>query len=327
MAKIDTSVIVSSRIRLARNIEGYLFPVLLKNTKEEKFLVSMVTSLFSRLGEYDVLNMNNLSQTKVDSLIERYLISPVLAKNLQGAVCISGDKSLSIMVMEEDHLREQCFVNGLDLVGAYKKIMGLDQFLARNVRFCKKGNVYLTACPSNLGSGMRASVMMFLPALCYTGEIDYVFELAQTKNITIRGAFGEGSQAEGFWFQVSNGITLLAPQDILQLVNDFSLTVVNLEKRARDELFETHKDEFIDKCLRAYGILQNSYLLSYEECCQLIARVKLGNSLGFLPLKNPNALDDLLVTVRPNTLKLVKGDQRDEYLVRAEYVKEAFKII
>ena len=103
--------------------------------------------------------------------------------------------------------------------------------------------------------------------------------------------------------------------------------MVNLEKRARDELFETHKDEFIDKCLRAYGILQNSYLLSYEECCQLIARVKLGNSLGFLPLKNPNALDDLLVTVRPNTLKLVKGDQRDEYLVRAEYVKEAFKII
>lgn len=331
MSGIDTSVVLSSRIRLARNVDGFNFAPKLENTREEKYLLNLATSFFKRCGDYDVIMVDTLSELEKTALIEQYVISKNLAQKSQSAVCIRRSLKnmyFSVMVNEEDHFREQCMAAGNNLYGAYNEIIKLDRLIQTNFRFAKRGNNFLTTCPSNYGSGMRASVMLFLPALSYTDKLQNIFDTAMQSSITIRGAFGEGSLSEGSLYQVSNSVTMREESEILERVSDFVLFVIGEEIQERNNLFEIYKDEFIDSCMRAYGVLTNCYLITYQECLSLIAKVKLGNSLGFLPLKDPQKLDDLIVAVRPATLRdQRKDDARDECLLRAEYVKQAFELI
>jgi protein arginine kinase len=323
----ETSIAVSTRIRLARNFDNYFFPSVIRGTDAERKIVAIVSDLFNRFGGYKTIKMSDLSCDEKSSLIERYLISQNLAASQLGAVILSSDKCVSVMVNEEDHLRLQCIISGFDFDEARRRILPVDNLLNRNFRFAKDGNFYYTACPSNLGSGMRASVMTFLPALSYTGAIDYIMDKAKKTGITFRGAFGEGSSAEGYWYQVSNSRTMQKPEEIIDNVSKFVVSVVSDENDERYHLYGENKNEIEDECLRAYGILGHCRLLSYDECVNLIAKVKLGNSLGFLPLKNPRALDDLLVSCRPATLKIFQKDAGNELVLRANYVSDALKII
>lgn len=322
----NTSVAVSSRIRLARNIHDWPFPAVLSERRSAKKLVAPVSNVLAACG-YKIINMGEISELERRSLIERYIVSKNLAASDDSAVAINRDGSVSVLINEEDHVREQCIVEGFDLYGAFAKISALDRVLGHNFRFAMNSEGYLTACPSNLGTGMRASVMLFLPALSYSGEMQSVLLEAREAGITVRGAFGEGSAAEGDWYQVSNARTRGRESEIISAVHSFVTTLIENEEAERLELYRAHKNEFEDKCLRAYGILNNCTLLEYGECVELVAKVKLGCSLGIIKLGNPSALDGLLVSARPSTLTLDNSGSADERLARANIVRGAFSKI
>lgn len=328
MIKIkDTSIAVSSRIRLARNIENCKFSAVIRGSAKEREILNYVKQFFDKFGGFKFVEISGLSQLEKQYLIESYRISKNLASSQFGAVAISNDESVFIMVNEEDHIREQCILRGLDLQGAYSRLEKVDKCLNTNLHFSKDGNFYYTSCPTNLGTGMRASVMMFLPALTDTRKIEDIIYIARQNGITFRGAFGEGSIAEGYWYQVSNSYTLGKCEDIMQRVESFVLDLCDRENDMRYRIYNNSKLGFEDKCFRSLGLLKYAKQLDLDECLKHLANVKLGNALGIIPLKKPEVLDDLAVTVKSATLRYLKDCETDVFVLRAEYVNKAIRMI
>ncbi|MBQ5930338.1 MAG: ATP--guanido phosphotransferase, partial [Clostridia bacterium] len=224
------TTVISTRIRLARNFAAYPFPKKMDEAQAEDIvhLVGAGLKKFNRFTKYEV---ENITRQQAALLKEQYLISPALLKSKKGAAFISEDKTVSVMVNEEDHLRQQCILKGLDLYGAYECVSGIDRWLASIYDFAFTEKLgYLTACPSNLGTGMRASVMLFLPGLTWTGELKEEIRAWKAQGMTVRGAFGEGSVAEGYQYQVSNERTLgLSEKEILELVTEFTMVLCDRE--------------------------------------------------------------------------------------------------
>lgn len=325
----DTSVALSSRVRLARNLAGFCFSPIIRDTPLEDKITSLAYGVLSRRGDFSLLKMSDASALKKQSLVERYLISPKLAESPRGAVALSKDETLSVMINEEDHLREQCFCEGLRLEAAYSRLSMLDRALANNLKFSKGKLGYLTACPSNVGTGMRASVMLFLPALTYSARINDFCEAALKRGLTVRGAFGEGSGAESYMYQLSNEVTFgLRETDIIRLVTGFALKVEEAEKEERAALYEDNAVSIEDACLRAYGTLTYCKKLGYGEFAELGARLKLGVSLGILKAEKPSFIDDLLVSARSAALSFIGGVYgASEEEKRADFVAKALKKI
>ena len=322
----DKTIAVSSRIRLARNVRGYAFPCVIRGTKKQEEITNIFASVLKRTGEFDFRKVYELSPLEKRSLVERYLISNKLADENFGAVAVSKDGLISVMINEEDHVREQIIYRGLDLEKAYARIANLDGIMRANVDFAVSGNTYYTACPSNLGTGMRASVMLFLPAHTGYGKIGQLSEQARDLGLIVRGAFGEGSVGEGYFYQVSNEVTYdITESEIIRLVKRFVKDVIDDEIYLRQTMLSEDKLGFADKCLRAKGILENAVLLSYEELTELIANIKLGISVGIINCENPYYIDDLLVAARSATLSLNVGGAYDEAAARAKFVKGNLK--
>lgn len=324
---MNNDVVISTRIRLARNLSDYNFPSMIRGTPVEGEIVEKCISVLKRLGGFDYHFMNALTESEKASLVERYVISRNLSSSPYGAVAMSKDGLLSVMINEEDHVREQCMVKGLDFEGCLARISSLDRILGVNCRFAAKNGFYYTACPTNLGTGMRASLMVFLPSLTYGGRIGRISELAANEGITIRGALGEGSYAECYYYQISNAVTIGDPKKIIDNVKKFALSVCDEENELRIYNYNLQKSRTRDDCLRALGILTHSVILPYGEFCELISKVKLGISLGIIICNNSSQIDDLAVTARSTTLLLnsggVSGDGEDEK--RASYVKAALR--
>ncbi len=324
---MNTDVVISTRIRLARNFRNYNFPSMIRGSECEKEIVNSCLAVLSHFKGFSTYFMSQLSETEKLSLTERYLISKNLCASPNGAVALSSDELLSVMMNEEDHLREQCIVKGFDFEGALKRILYLDGVLAKNCPFAVKNNFYYTACPTNLGTGMRASLMVFLPALTKNNRIDDLAKLGYTESITIRGAFGEGSFAEGYYYQISNSITIGDVNAIIEKVKKFADKVVTEEKNLRNAEYLENPIKIKDKCLRALGTLTHAAILPYEEFCELISQVKLGIYWGIIGCNNSSAIDDLAISARHNTLLVnsysLVGDSVDE--IRAVFVKNALK--
>lgn len=320
---MNTDVVISSRIRFARNLQDFDFPVMIRGTADEKQIALTCNSVLKKIG-FVSYRMNDLTELEKRSFIEKYIVSNNLANSPYGAVSVSKDGLLSVMINEEDHLREQCIFKGFDLDGAYSRISQLDKILGSNLRFSVKSGFYYTACPTNLGTGMRASVMAFLPALTNSGRLSDFAMLAYEKGITIRGAFGEGSASEGYYYQISNSVTVDNVKSIINNVKNFTFLVADEEKKERKREYLKNPLKTKDESLRALGILTHSAILPYDEFGELIARVKTGISLGILSCDNSFAIDDLTVTARPNTLSLndnIASESLDEK--RAIFVKNA----
>jgi protein arginine kinase len=264
---------------------------------------------------------------KLEAMKERHLISQNLIDNRKcGAVLINQDESLSIMINEEDVIREQCFMKGLSLQEAYKKLSNVDDELIKNLdlAFDKKFG-YLTACPTNLGTGLRASVMMFLPALTESGKIGAMFKEVERLGLTVRGLYGEGSEAEGYIYQISNEVTLgVTEYDIISEVEN---TVIEICRAERDqmELLYGGRNELktMDKTRKAYGVLTNAVLLSYGEFLSHVAQVKLGAMLGMININELDKIDELIISTRPANICEQYGRRLsavDRDLFRAEIV-------
>lgn len=320
--------VVSSRIRFARNFAGFPFTSKMKPTHTAEVL-----HLFSEglkeidPNEYTRYDIEKLSDSEKTLLQEQHLVSSALLKQDKNrAVFISSDRTVSIMVNEEDHLREQYICKGFDLYKAYERLSALDDGLASVLDFAYDKTLgYLTACPSNLGTGMRASVMMFLPGLTWKGELRSLILSLQKRGMTLRGAFGEGSDAEGYLYQISNERTLgWSEKEILEEVTEVTMSLCDQELRAREEMVKTAETELRDRCLRAYGTLTNCALLDMTEFLSKIVDVRLGLVLGFLKEKDGQKFDEFLDDMQPAAFCLnnnLEGESERFYdEVRAETV-------
>lgn len=316
--------IIMTRVRLARNITGFPFKVTEPEIARET--VKMVNRALVRTDTFNLYYMANLSELKLEAMKERHLISQNLIDNRScGAVLINGDESISVMVNEEDVIREQCFMKGLSLSEAYKRLDRVDDDLAKNLDIAyddKWG--FLTACPTNLGTGLRASVMLFLPALTVSGRITALIKEVKKLGLTVRGLYGEGSNAEGYMYQISNEVTLgVSEYDIINQVEETVQAICSAERDMMKKIFIKDELKTMDRAKKAYGVLTNAVLLGYNEFLSHIAEVKLGAMLGLINISDTESIDDLIIRVRPANVceqygKRLSAVDRD--LFRAEIV-------
>jgi protein arginine kinase len=323
---LTSGTVASSRIRLARNLNGYPFPSRLKDEKQAKEIIRSVSSAINKVDEFRLYYMDGASEEECLNLVENHLISPVLLQRRHySAVLINESRNISIMINEEDHLREQCIENGFSLREAYQTMSEKDALMARSIKFAYDEQLgYLTACPTNLGTGLRASVMLFLPALTMNDVMPRVIQAANRLGLTVRGAYGEGTSAEGYMYQVSNEVTLgVDEEQILSQVEEVVLRISEMEQSERLKLKRGAPALAIkDKCLRSLGIITNCALMPSEEFEKLCSNVKLGACLGYIPIADISEIDNLMVKMKPSNLNILAGRQltaaeRDAY--RAEY--------
>ncbi|MDE6104950.1 MAG: protein arginine kinase [Clostridia bacterium] len=325
MDKTAEGIVVSTRVRLARNLEGYPFPSHLKDEKQAKEIIRLVSSGLSKLDEFRLEYMDQISDEQAVCLMENHLISPKLIRNKRfSAALINREENVSVMINEEDHLREQSIVKGLDLKLAYETMSEIDNHVAKSMKFAFDEQLgYLTACPTNLGTGLRASVMQFLPALTMNGLMPKLIRSINRLGLTVRGMYGEGSDAQGFLYQISNEVTLgVTEEEILLQVGEVVKKVCALEEAERNNIKNSDTSlDIQDECMRAYGVLTNCAKVSTSEFVKLISKVKLGACLGYIKLTDISEIDSLMVRLRPTNINAAANRpltplERDVYRAR-----------
>ena len=310
MTKGDlSSIVVSSRIRLARCLSNVVFPSRLTN--DQGFVVTKkITDQILPLGDFKVYTMNTLPKTDAMVMHEKHLISLELLKEHDfSAVVLSQDESISIMINEEDHIREQCILKGLSLIEAYNKLNAIDEVLISKLDVAFDSDFgFLNSCVTNIGTGMRASVMMFLPALSMSGEIQNIINNLAREGMVVRGVYGENSEAQGFMYQISNSRALgRSERDIIDEVQSYALRLAEAELIARDALIQTSPDQVTDEVYRAWGILTNCYLISSSEFMRLAGVVKMGIAFNLIRLKDNTIIDRLISQCMPYSLTQIAG--------------------
>lgn len=311
--------VVSSRIRLARNVVGLEFPRNLKVTDER--VVSLINGAYSAaqgVFEARLLPMNKLDKERKKALIERHLISLALANNTQnGAVIVEGDKKfgISVMLNEEDHIREQCVEEGFNLKGAYERLRAYDEKLLHALPIAYDAQLgFLTACPTNLGTGMRASCMLFLPALKRAGAIEDTLKTFKSEfGLTIRGVYGEGSDAAYDMYQISNSRTLgVSEGEIISHVEQAVARMCYCERVALEKLVKEKQTELLDGISRSYAVLKGAYALTAQELMKLLVDVKIGVILGILPIKSTAITDEMIWACSASSLQIITNGSSEE---------------
>ena len=329
----QSDIVMSSRIRLARNLAD--FPFMQRcNDIDRANIESTVrerltgTPSFSELNFFNVADLNALDR---QLLVERQLISRELS-NGEGAraVAIDSMEQLSLMVNEEDHLRIQVMKSGLDLDGAWEQINQVDDDIESTLTYAYHPKLgYLTACPTNVGTGVRVSVLVHLPALVITHQIEKVFRSLQKINLVVRGLYGEGTQAMGDFYQISNQITLGKDEPaIIDQVSDVILFVIDYERKARQFLLDEKQNDLFDRVSRAYGTLQTAQQISSEETMYLLSRVRMGVNLGLIDNLEIPAINQLFLRTQPAHLQKIRDTSMDtdrRNVERAIYLREQLK--
>lgn len=320
-------VAISTRIRLARNFENYPFPNRMHDRRQARDLIHSVAQCLELTDAFSLTYMDTMSDMAVSAMYERNLISRDVMKNKEiAAVLLANDESISVMINEEDHIREQCFMPGLELERVYERIVGIDEAIARINPFAYDRQLgYLTACPSNLGTGLRASVKMFLPAATQSGRISEFIPYLKANGLTVRGAFGEGTVVDGSFYQISNEVTLgLSEEEILAKVEETVMQIIDIEHEEREKIFNGNRLQFVDTVFRSYGILTNCVSLNLKEFMGLMTNIKLGMAMGIIE-GDVALIDSIIQNMRPGTLNERSGDRLTEdmqNILRAEYTRE-----
>ncbi len=320
----NSDVVLSTRIRLARNLKQYPFPARL-DRDEKRTVCNLVKDALE--GETLICtDMEKLSPAQAVSLAEKHLISAEFASNGTGRMLlISDEEDVSLMLCEEDHIRIQIIEPGLSLDEAYKKADRIDTVIENKLNYAFDERIgYLTQCPTDLGTGMRASVLLHLPALSRKGAVRNLTSTVAKLGLTLRGSYGEDGEILGDIYQLSNQVTLgISEKAALQNLNSIALQIVTQEKQARAVLIKD--EDFMDRIFRAYGILKSAYKLTSKELTNLISYVRLGAAEGLfnIPVEK---LSTLMTELQPATMNTqsetpLTRSQRD--IKRAEKVREA----
>jgi protein arginine kinase len=325
----ESDIVISSRIRLARNLAA--FPFTNRATPHQKAdLESLLRERIAKLERAPRLNylsLANLSTLDRQFLVERQLISREIASaDGPRGVAFDERESVSLMINEEDQLRLQIMRSGLALDEAWQEIDKLDDILEQRVTYAFSEDFgYLTACPTNVGTGMRASVMLHLPALGWTKQIEKVFRALQKINLAVRGLYGEGSRASGDFYQISNQVTLgKSESQILSEIREVIPEIVNYERHARNTLLKENRQALQDKISRAYGTLCSATMMTSEETMDLLSSVRLGINLGLLDDLTMATVNELFIQTQPAHLQKLTGnmlDGEERNAARARYLR------
>ncbi|OPX88680.1 MAG: putative ATP:guanido phosphotransferase [Pelotomaculum sp. PtaB.Bin104] len=329
-------IAISSRIRVARNLAGVPFPHLLDQTKAEEVIHAVRIAVedkeaFSRVGSLELSLLSELSPVERQILVDKHLISPDLLNNFERkAVVLRDDEVISIMINEEDHLRIQCLMPGLQLQEAWDLVNQVDDALERTLDFAFSEKLgYLTACPTNVGTGMRASVMLHLPALKLIKQLGGVLNAISKVGLTVRGLFGEGTEALGDFFQISNQITLgQSEEEIINNIVAVVSQIITQEQAARNTLYKDRREFVEDLVCRAYGTLKYAHILSYEESMRLFSELRLGIEMGLITGIHARLLNELTVKIRPAFLIKLAGNEMSAHqrdIFRAGLIRKEFE--
>ena len=319
-------IVLSSRIRLARNLDDYLFTT--NNKAELEEVLKNVEEAINNINGLTFYRLEDLNDLERKVLVEKHLISPGHGKfSANKGLAVDDEALVSIMINEEDHLRIQCFGSGLDLSGLWEKCSVIDDQLEEKIDFAYNEKYgYLTTCPTNLGTGLRVSVMMHLPALTLTNQISYVLSQLSKVGVAVRGIFGEGTEALGNLYQISNQISLgLSESEIIANINLIVKRLVDQEQKAREYLLKNSGLVIEDKAKRAYGILTNAKIISSEEAFSLISDLRLGKALGLIDNLNLKQINELFLFCQPAYIQVLSGQEmtaNDRDIKRAEIFKE-----
>lgn len=325
-------IVISSRIRLARNLKGTRFPQSLNQRQLQEVAGKVKQVVFSpyvqnNLGRLTFINLRELTPLERQILVEKHLISPQLAQDSEGRACVlNNDEAISIMVNEEDHLRIQCLLPALQLFETWRLANTVDDCLEQELDFAFDERLgYLTSCPTNVGTGLRASVMLHLPGLVLTNQVNDVLSALSKVGLTVRGLYGEGSQALGNLFQVSNQITLGQPEEeILSNLSTVCKKLIEQELAARDYLQKESPLQLSDRVGRSFGILTNAQIMSSKEALGLLSDVRLGINLRLIKGIDERILNQLLVQIQPAILQKFYGREmspQERDVKRAELIR------
>ena len=328
-------IVLSSRVRLARNLKGIAFPGWAKKAERVKALEILRPAIESlpQMGDSFGESMDNLSQLDKQILVERHLISREhAAKNAGSGIVLNREETLCVMINEEDHLRMQALRPGLQLKQAWQAIDGVDTKLEKRLDFAYSHELgYLTACPTNLGTGIRVSAMLHLPGLVLAEQINQIIQAVNKLTLAVRGLYGEGTEALGNVFQVSNQMTLGETEsDIVERLNKVLAQIIEHEENARATLLEKKSKMVYNHIGRAYGILANAHSISSKETMNLLSLMRLGVDLGMFPEVNRALIDELFIITQPAHLQRsfsekLGADERD--LLRADMLRDRLRAV
>lgn len=329
----NANIVLSSRTRLARNIDKYPF----SHWAKDKQLAEIVEAVKDAAGSIDLLKdalfirLKDTSEIDRTFLVERHLMSPDHTRDVEHkALIVDKNEVVSIMVNEEDHLRIQILKSGFDIVAAWKMIDKLDTELSKKLPFAfsqKWG--YLTACPTNTGTGLRGSVMLHLPALVFAGQINRILQATAKLGLNVRGLYGEGTEAAGNLFQVSNQVSLGRPEEeIIDSIDRIISQIVTREEAMRKGIIARNKEALADRVWRAYGTLKSAHIITSSETISLLSAIRLGVELGIVKDIDEETINELIILTQPAHLQKLEGkalnsDERD--IKRANLLREKLK--
>lgn len=325
----ESDVVISSRVRNARNLKEYPFPT--RMTKEQsKLIINKVYKVLSKDfegKEFTFQNINNISEIEKEVLVEKHLISPnLLERELDSGVFLDNKEKISIMVNEEDHFRIQSMNAGFQIKESFNELNRIEEYLENHFEFAfSRKYGYLTSCPTNLGTGIRVSVMMHLPALVLTGYMQKIIDSCGTVGFTVRGLYGENTESTGNIFQISNQVTLgITAQEIVENTISVAQQVIGYERNLRNELYKTKQLDLEDKIFRSYGIFRNARKMSSDESLKLLSDIRLGIDLGLIKDITKDVLNEISLNIKPASLQSVVGRELgyiERDIIRADYIR------
>lgn len=327
----DSDVVVSSRVRLARNFEAYPFPQ--RSTREEQLKVihETIDSLVEDDAEFKesfrFIPVNKLAEADRLELVEKHLISKELAESkLESGLLLSNDEQISIMINEEDHLRIQCLASGMQMEKAFEICSYIDNQLSRKINFAFSDSMgYLTSCPTNIGTAIRASLMLHLPALSMTGYIRSILESCGKLGLAVRGLYGENTEAHGNMYQLSNQVTLgKSEQDIVMSIKTIAYQIMEQERLLRGEILRRNGMKLEDRIMRSYGILKYARAITSDEALQRLSDVRLGIHSNLITDLDETDVNRMMLQIQPGSLQKFYGRQlknEEKDLERANYIR------
>lgn len=331
----DSDIVLSSRIRLARNFANVTYPILGKEDELKKVHDFMKEKYheasFDEYKNFHFISLKDLSDIETKILIEKHLISPNLTRFPEAGMLISENEQVSIMVNEEDHLRIQLYLPGYQLADGLKQVFELDDWIEEEIDYAfheKFG--YLTSCPTNVGTGMRASVMMHLPALMMTKQLNHMTPAINQFGLVVRGIYGEGSESLGNIFQISNQITLgKSEKDIVFDLASVVKQLIEQERLARSYISEQLGLSLEDQVFRSYGTLKNARIIESKEAARCISDVRLGIDLGMIENISKNILNELMTLTQPGFIQRYAERRltaRERDVFRASLIRERLEL-
>jgi protein arginine kinase len=330
----ESDIVISTRIRLARNLANSVFANRATTAQKSELEARIRDAILKADLPYKLEYVEVMKLSSIDRqlLVERQLMSRELATVLDGARGVAFDEreSISVMVNEEDHLRLQVMRSGLALEEAWREVDQLDDALETRLNYAFHDQFgYLTACPTNVGTGMRASVMLHLPALSITKEIEKLFRSLQKINLVVRGLHGEGSRASGDLYQISNQVTLGKNEPrVLQEIREVITQILQYERRARQLLLKERKQAEQDRVARALGTLSSATMITSEETMELLSTVRLGIQLRLLDDVPPTTVNQLFIHTQAAHLQKLMGtplDGEERNAARAKYLRNKLR--